>query len=108
MSATAPSLPERCRHYGFGGEGWSRSNQILILSPAIALSPLGLEVAWDLYSKQSNGIGPTTLLMEPHQCGEAYRLMPELHFQLLVVPIPGFPVDGWAVTGSEGIIWSLP
>ena len=83
-------------------------NRVSFLEPGMALSLPGLEGGVVLYACMDAGAAPSTLLVSLELVWTAYGLLPEMEHKLLIVPVPGWPGDVWAVCGGNGIVISDP
>ena len=80
------------------------------VNPAFCLSYMGLELALEVYREWSQ-VDPTTLLVDPTQVEEGYRLLSQtgdlaLKWRPCIVPVPGMPTLNWIVLGTEGYVFS--
>jgi len=70
------------------------------------LGVVALEVALVKY-REDYGINPVTLCVPIEELRIAYEIVQEPFFRsLVVVPIPGLPLDSWFVCGSHGVAYS--
>lgn len=71
------------------------------------LSTTSLEELRIRYSALTDGEHPVSLLCSRENVQAAYDALTELRCVMHVVVVPGFPVDLWAVSGPQGVLYNM-